>query len=169
MTVIITDPQERTRFLKFMAVGAFGALVDFGIANFLLRGGGTYINNVRAFQVVIPSFHMPLIYAGSISFTCAVISNFIWNRYWTYPDSRSRQLHHQLLMFFGVNLAGIAIRIPILKFGEPPLLTLFQNLNLSPSITPDFLASNVTLAIAVGIVMLWNFFVNRYWTYNDVN
>ena len=69
MTVILTDPQERTRFLKFMAVGAFGALVDFGIANLLAH-----------------FFNMPLVYAGTISFTCAVISNFIWNRYWTYPE-----------------------------------------------------------------------------------
>jgi putative flippase GtrA len=152
MTVILTDPQERTRFLKFMAVGAFGALVDFGIANLLAH----FLN-------------MALVYAGSISFTCAVISNFIWNRYWTYPDSRSRPLSRQLAMFFAVNVAGIAIRIPILKFGEPPLLNFFQNLNLSPAITPEFLARNFTLAIAVGIVMLWNFFVNRYWTYNDVN
>jgi putative flippase GtrA len=152
MTVILTDPQERTRFLKFMAVGVFGALVDFGIANLLAH-----------------FFSMPLVYAGSISFTCAVISNFIWNRYWTYPDSRSRPLHRQLGMFFIVNMAGIAIRLPILKFGEPPLLVFFQNLNLSASITPDFLARNLTLAIAVGIVMLWNFFVNRYWTYNDVS
>jgi hypothetical protein len=73
------------------------------------------------------------------------------------------------MMFFAVNVAGIAIRIPILKFGEPPLLNFFQNLNLTASITPEFLARNCTLAIAVGIVMLWNFFVNRYWTYNDVN
>jgi putative flippase GtrA len=152
MTVILTDPQERTRFLKFMAVGAFGALVDFGIANLLAH-----------------FFNMPLVYAGTISFTCAVISNFIWNRYWTYPDSRSRPLARQLMMFFAVNVAGIAIRIPILKFGEPPLLTFFQSANLASSVTPEFLARNCTLAIAVGIVMLWNFFVNRYWTYNDVN
>ena len=32
----------------------------------------------------------------------------------------------------------------------------------------EFLARNLTLAIAVGIVMLWNFFVNRRWTYKDV-
>jgi putative flippase GtrA len=152
MTVILTNPQERTRFLKFMAVGAFGALVDFGIANLLAH-----------------FFNMPLVYAGTISFTCAIISNFIWNRYWTYPDSRSRPLHRQLIMFFAVNVAGLAIRIPILKFGEPLLLNFFQSLKLTASITPEFLARNFTLAIAVGIVMLWNFFVNRYWTYNDVN
>ncbi len=152
MTVIITNPQERTRFLKFMVVGAFGAVVDFGIANTLIH-----------------FFNMSLVYAGSISFTCAVVSNFIWHRFWTYPDSRSRQIHHQLAMFFLVNLVGITIRVPILKFGEPPALAMFQKLNLVPAITPDFLARNFTLAAAVGIVMLWNFFVNRYWTYNDVD
>jgi putative flippase GtrA len=31
------------------------------------------------------------------------------------------------------------------------------------------LGKNLTLAIAVSVVMLWNFFINRYWTYNDVN
>ena len=33
MTVLITDPQERNRFLKFMVVGIIGAVVDFGIMN----------------------------------------------------------------------------------------------------------------------------------------
>lgn len=152
MTVIITNPTERTRFLKFMVVGTFGALIDFGVANLLTH-----------------FLDMPLVYAGTISFTCAVISNFIWNRYWTYPDSRSRQLHHQLGMFFVVNIVGVAIRIPILHFAEPPLIDYFTNAQLLPSFSPEFLARNLTLAIAVGIVMLWNFFVNRYWTYNDVN
>ena len=150
MISIVKDPTERTRFLKFMVVGAMGAVIDFGIANVLAH-----------------FFNTPLDIAGSISFVCAVISNFIWNRYWTYPESRSRHLAHQLVMFFAVNLAGIAIRFPILHFGEPPVLKFFENLNLN-FLTPDFLARNLTLATAVGIVMLWNFFVNRYWTYNDV-
>jgi putative flippase GtrA len=42
-------------------------------------------------------------------------------------------------------------------------------LSLGISLRPEFLAKNCTLAVAVGVVMLWNFFVNRYWTYNDVD
>ncbi len=151
MTILFSNPIERIRFLKFAVVGTLGAVIDFGVANLLTHFAA-----------------MPLVYAGTISFTCAVISNFIWNRYWTYPESRSRHPAHQLAMFFTVNTAGVAIRIPILHFTEPPLLRLFERLH-GRFFTPEFLARNATLALAVGIVMLWNFFANRYWTYNDVD
>lgn len=113
-------------------------------------------------------FSMRLVFAGSISFICAVLNNFMGNRFWTYPESRSRHILQQLGMFFVVNAAGIAIRIPILHFMEPPLEILARNSLRVSSIPPETLAKNVTLALAIGIVMLWNFFVNRYWTYNDV-
>lgn len=151
MIAVFNNSVERTRFLKFMAVGAFGAMVDFGIANLLSH-----------------FFDMPLVFAGTLSFLFAVISNFIWNRFWTYPESRSRPLAHQLGMFFAVNVAGVTIRLPILHFAEPPLSTFFRSSILVKSISPEFAARNITLALAVGIVMLWNFFINRYWTYNDV-
>ncbi|MBN1305379.1 MAG: GtrA family protein [Anaerolineales bacterium] len=151
MYAVITDPTERTRFTKFLAVGAIGAAIDFGVMNILTQ-----------------LLKMPLVSAGTISFLCAVLSNFIWNRYWVYPDSRSRPLGRQLLMFFIVNTAGVAIRIPILKFGEPPAQYFFNRIQIK-QFPAEFLAKNAVLAIAVGIVLLWNFFVNRYWTYNDVD
>jgi putative flippase GtrA len=98
-----------------------------------------------------------------------VISNFTWNRYWTYPESRSRHLVHQLAMFFLVNAAGIAIRIPTLHFLEPPLLNFFEQMLRINYEAAEFIAKNMTLAVAVLIVMLWNYFVNRYWTYNDID
>lgn len=152
MSAVLINPVERTRFLKFMAVGAFGAVVDFGVANLLTHFLG-----------------MVLVVAGTISLCCAIVSNFLWNRYWTYPDSRSRPLGHQLGMFAMVNLAGVAIRIPILHFVEPILLGFFKSGTSFTVFSPEFAARNATLALAVGIVMLWNFFVNRHWTYNDID
>jgi putative flippase GtrA len=150
---ILSSKQERTRFLKFMGVGVIGAVVDFGIMNLLSK-----------------VFGMILVWAGGISFVCAIISNFFWNRFWTYPDSRSRPLGRQLAMFAIVNVAGLAIRLPILHYLEAPMLRFFQVwLSADPPVSPAFLAKNGTLAVAVSIVMLWNFFVNRYWTYNDVD
>jgi putative flippase GtrA len=149
--MILTENKERVRFLKFATVGTIGAAIDFGVMNLM-----THL------------FDLKLVYAGTISFVCAVISNFILNRYWTYPDSRSRHILHQLGMFFLVNAAGIAIRIPILHFVEPVTLVYFDKIR-SSLLSAEFLAKNFTLALAVGIVMLWNFFINRYWTYNDVD
>jgi len=149
--MILTDDKERIRFLKFATVGAIGSVIDIAIMNLLTRFLG-----------------MRLVYAGSISFVCAVMSNFTLNRYWTYPDSRSRQLLHQLGMFFLVNAIGIGIRIPILNYAEPPLAHFFESMSHLSADIADALAKNATLLIAIGIVMLWNFFINRYWTYNDV-
>jgi putative flippase GtrA len=152
MTAVLTNPRERTRFLRFIVVGLFGALVDFGVMNLLTH-----------------AFGFPLVVAGTISFIAAILSNFTWNRYWTYPDSRSKPLLRQLGEFTIVNAAGLIIRIPILAFLEPVLLRFFNWLPLHYSpLSPEFLAKNFTLAIAVIIVMFWNFFVNRYWTYSDV-
>lgn len=150
--MILTNSRERTRFFKFALVGAFGALLDFGVMNLLTH----FVD-------------LELVPAGTISFVWAVMSNFTLNRYWTYPESRSRPVFHQLGMFFLVNLAGMAIRIPTLHFVEPPLIRVIESLFRVPYQTAEFLAKNLTLATAVGLVMIWNFFVNRYWTYNDID
>jgi len=39
--------------------------------------------------------------------------------------------------------------------------------HLAPD-SAEILAKNATLAFAIGVVMIWNFFINRYWTYNDI-
>ncbi len=151
--MILKEGKERKRFIKFAFVGAIGAVIDFGVMNLLSHW----------------AFQLPLVAAGTISFVCAVISNFIWNRYWTYPESRSRPLLSQLGMFFLVNAAGVLIRIPILHYAEPPLLDFVENTFHATHLTAEFIAKNFTLAAAVGIVMMWNFFINRYWTYNDID
>jgi putative flippase GtrA len=152
MTTIIINPRERTRFFRFLAVGTIGAAVDFGIENLLHR-----------------LFGLPYVWSGAISFICAILSNFFWNRIWTYPDSRSKPIVKQLFQFAVVNVIGLTIRIPILKYLEPEITKLFH---LLPDryliIPPDAMGENVTLMIAVVIVLFWNFFANRYWTYSDV-
>jgi putative flippase GtrA len=148
---LIKNRQERSRFLRFLIVGTLGAVIDFSVMNFLSH-----------------KLNFELVVAGSISFICAIISNFVWNRFWTYPDSRSRPILGQLGMFFVVNLAGAAIRIPILYYMEPVILKFLDHITFHLPLSPELLAKNGTLAIAITIVMMWNFFVNRYWTYNDI-
>jgi putative flippase GtrA len=152
--ILIENRRERNRFLRFAVVGVIGAVVDFGVMNLLV--------NVFDFTFLI---------AGTISFICAIISNFTWNRFWTYPDSRTKRIRYQLIQFTIVSVVGLAIRVPILAVLEPPLVNLMENLARSLTVTlldPVFVAHNLTLAAAVIVVMFWNFFANRYWTYSDV-
>lgn len=153
MTTIITNARERTRFARFAVVGVIGAVVDFGVLNLLIH-----------------FLQAPLVLAGTISFFAAILNNFTWNRFWTYPDSRSKRLPAQLVQFSLVSVIGIAIRIPILALLKPVIEAFL--LQIAPSVlnalTAARLADNLTLAVAVIIVMFWNFFANRYWTYSDV-
>ena len=149
--IVLRNERERTRFLKFLVVGAFGFFVDFGVFN-LMR-------NVVGISAEV---------ASVISFFTAVASNFTWHRFWTYPDSRSKHIAGQLTQFAVVAVLGLAIRTTIFVKITKPLVNLFGSLQLS-LLTPQVLGENAALVTVVLIVMLWNFFVNRYWTYNDVD
>jgi putative flippase GtrA len=134
-----------------MIVGVIGAVVDFGSYNLLIERAG-----------------WPAEAAGTLSFVLAICSNFTWNRYWTYPDSRSKPIVQQFVQFFVVNALGIVIRLPIIALTKDPFGSLAKRLLSLDKQTASTLGNNVALAVAVVIVMFWNFFVNRFWTYSDV-
>jgi putative flippase GtrA len=138
--------------MRFAVVGVIGAIVDFGVMN-----------------LAVGVFKTSLVLGGTLSFIAAIISNFTWNRYWTYPDSRTKPILRQLAEFSVVSVIGLALRVPTLKILGPAMLALLLSLPFQlPLLTPKMLSDNLTLAVAVIIVMFWNFFVNRYWTYGDV-
>jgi putative flippase GtrA len=151
--VTVTSFQrERTRFIRFAIVGAFGFVVDFSAFNLFRSGIG-----------ISPEV------SSMLSFTVAVISNFIWNRYWTYPDSRSKPVIGQLVQFFVVNVVGLGIRTGVFIVINRPLVRFFEDISIPLPFEAHVFGENLALAIVVVIVMFWNFFINRFWTYNDVD
>jgi putative flippase GtrA len=147
----IKKPNERIRFLRFAVVGTIGAMVDFLVFN--------QLNS---------TFNIAAVIASMLSFLAALTSNFILNRYWTYPDSRSKSLKSQLAQYGLVNLVGLAIRTPVFLFAANSFATLIGAMDNPLSLDPTLLAHNLALATAIVVVLFWNFFVNRYWTYSDV-
>jgi len=143
--------RERGRFLRFSVVGTIGAVVDFGVFNLLIEL--LYVAPIRA---------------NVVSFGAAVVSNFFWNRHWTYPDSRTKKVPRQLLEFFAINLVGVLIRTPIFALLENPLILAFNRLNLNLPIGNESLGHNFALGSAMILVLFWNFFANRFWTYGDI-
>lgn len=150
MTTILINPRERTRFFRFAIVGTFGAIVDFG-----------------SFNLLVGIVGITAVWASVLSFSAAIVNNFMWNRYWTYPDSRSKNTRWQLVQFTIISVVGLAIRTPLFAFLDDRLSAIFELSQLP--FDADFMGHNLALAIAVVVVMFWNFFANRYWTYNDVD
>lgn len=168
-------PKEAERFFKFLVVGGIGFVVDFGIFNLLLNPVNTMVSPGHGLYNALAGMgishysitHLGPTIAASISFVAAVFSNFLWNRHWTYPDSRSRSRRRQFTMFFIVSVIGVLIRIPIVFFMTPIFRSMVSSVGSLQAYTTR-LADNLSLAVAVLVVLFWNFFANRHWTYNDV-
>jgi putative flippase GtrA len=161
------------RFLRFAVVGVFGAAVDFGTVTFLqatflppsAKDGEKLFGNVFL--------------ATSIAFVAAVISNFTWNRLWTYPDSQASSPRRQLVMFTFISLIGYLGRTFWITtayhwIGEMamplfvPLIRLFRPAYIPTYLASDKLGTMIAMLIGVVVVMFWNYFANRRWTYSDV-
>jgi putative flippase GtrA len=141
------NTKEAERFFKFLIVGTIGFVVDFGTLTALKELAG-----------------FPTLLANTISFSAAVLSNFTFNRYWTYPDSRTKSILSQIGQFAVVSILGLAINNGILLLLEGPFDSLLTSYDISP--IRGYIPAKVVATI---VVLFWNFFVNRYWTYSDVD
>ncbi|MGQ9552521.1 MAG: GtrA family protein [Anaerolineae bacterium] len=150
--------RELKRFLKFAAVGTVGAAIDYGVLNLLIL------------EASFPKF-----WANCCSFTAAVLSNFVWNRLWTYPESRSRPIAGQLGQFVFLNVIGLGINQLVFLsldryalgsagFWGPLVAQGGQRLGLEHAV----LAYNLAKACATAVALFWNFGANRLWTYRGL-
>jgi putative flippase GtrA len=152
------NQREVVRFLKFAVVGTIGAVIDFGTLNLLVQVAG-----------------FPKVAANSCSFTAAVISNFVWNRLWVYPETRRDPLTKQFVQFFFVNVAGLALNTMIFYgadrwfLGEAGLFAgPASAVALAVGMSHFDFAYNGAKILATAVVLFWNFFVNRFWTFSHV-
>jgi putative flippase GtrA len=121
-------------------VGVVGTVVDFSVLNLLVLG-----------------FGFTKFWANTCSFTAAVLSNFIWNRLWTFPESRDRGLIPQLVQFSLVSFGGYIINQSIFLGLDSLVLHVWGTIGY-----------NLAKAIATLVVLLWNFGINRIWTYRGI-
>lgn len=162
--------KELERFIKFAFVGLLGFVID----------SGTVIILQNSLLPPVTAANEPLdanvALATSVAFVLAVCSNFVWNRLWTYPDSRSRSARSQLTQFFIVSVIGWLLRTLWIDFAYQALGELSTQFiqMLNAEYAPALLDQNkigtmVALFFGVIVVTAWNFLANRYWTYNDVD
>ena len=152
------NPKELERFIKFAIVGTIGAVVDFTVLNIMKRVFEAVGLGV-GWDVALDPHQIQLVAANAISFSAAVLSNFTWNRLWTFPESRERPLGGQLVQFAIVNIIGLAINTILLLVLDQ---FVFQNL------FSERVSYNLAKACAIVVVLFWNFGINRIWTYRGI-
>jgi putative flippase GtrA len=152
------SPKEFERFVKFAIVGAIGAVVDFAVLNIMKRLFEA-IGLGAGWDLPLSSHQIQLVAANAISFSVAVLSNFTWNRLWTFPESRDKPIGGQLVQFAIVNIIGLVINTLLLVFLDQ---FVFQH------IFSERVSYNLAKACAIIVVLFWNFGINRIWTYRDI-
>ena len=155
-------PKEAERFVKFLIVGTLGFAIDFGLLAILVEVVGVprLVEEVTGLSPTIG-----LIAANTISFTAAVLSNFSLNRYWTYPESRTKRKRVQLPQFTLVSVVGLLLNNAILALLHTPFDRLLVNFKGMPIAVNGYIPAKI---VATVVVLFWNFFINRYWTYSNV-
>jgi putative flippase GtrA len=126
-------------FIKFCIVGFSSTVVDFGILNILIRYA-----------------HLDWHIAKCISFVCSVTNGFIWNSRWTFKGKSSARSHEQYLKFTLVNLVGLGLSMGI--------ISLVSNF-LSHGARPEHWQVNVGNLVAVGVVVIWNYFGSKKFSF----
>ena len=130
---------ELTRLVRFLAVGSLGTLLDFGLLTILkMTGSSTLV-------------------ANTLGFLAGLTSNYIWNSRWTFAG-QTRTGWRQFLQFACVSLVGLAMNNIIVLGFEGPVGRLIGD--------PDrgYLPTKV---LATGLVVFWNYFANRFWTFKS--
>jgi putative flippase GtrA len=156
---LLSKPKRIERFVKFAIVGAVGAVVDFVLLN-IMKIVFESVGLGVGWTVSMEPHQIQLVAANAISFSAAVLSNFTWNRLWTFPESRERPLLSQLLQFTVVNVLGLVINTVILVVMDRYVFQLFFSERLS---------YNMAKALAIGVVLFWNFGINLIWTYRGID
>ena len=131
------------QFVKFAIVGGSCALVDWGVF-YAIKA--LFINWLPVDLQVIKQL------AKALSFIISASLNYIFNRKWTFR-STDKKIAAQVVKFFVV--AAIGLGLNSLIFYIITGLLVWRDI--------------YGLLIATALVTLWNFFINRIWTFKEKN
>jgi len=126
------------QFIDFAFVGFSTGILDFGFT-FLIRDLFNYNEYL----------------ANTVGLTTAIITKYFLHRYWVFKaaaDTNKAAEHKKFTKFIIVSVSGIGINntvIYLLSFVGIAGTTWFY----------------ISKVFATGVVMIWNFFANKFWTF----
>ena len=122
------------QFAKFSLVGVLNTAIDFGILNLLIFATGI-------------TQGLGIFFIAGISFSCATINSYFWNRDFTFGSSRKAA--QSFPIFAVVTLIGLLI--------NSSLVYLLSTYVFSQFVTSATLAPNLAKVVATFVSLVWNF------------
>ena len=116
---------------------------------FGLVGTSSAIVDFAILNLLVLIFHLNVYLSATISFVLAVTNGFIWNRLWTFKSEGVKTLEYSKFMF--VNIIGLGMNLGI-------MFVLIQYFGLW---------YNFAKAVAIVIVMFWNFYASKRWVFEE--
>jgi putative flippase GtrA len=116
------------------------------LIRFCCVGASGYVLNLGVFRLA--DGWMPYLFAFAFAFVLSALSNFAWNRLWTFPAASGRT-HHQLARFLAVSASALALDLA--------LLSALVELAALPKLA--------AAALAIAAVTPLSFLANKRWSF----
>jgi putative flippase GtrA len=145
-----SNRREVKRFVKFAMVGVAGMATHLTLANIFNFG-----------------LHFPDALANAIGFVAAVIQNYLLNYSWTFRDkqlTRTKTRWLQASQFALVSVIGLAINALVREIVSFIFYPIWMAAFPDP-VVAEVVNYNFSIIAAIGVVLFWNFTVNRLWTF----
>lgn len=136
---------------KFVLVGGFNTLMDWGILSLLIF---VFRDNlgISTNDVILTVFSVTIIFYSlfkAISFIIATTNSYIWNKFWTFKRKTTEKMGKEFLQFIIVSIVGFLINVGIAS-------AVFKFISPIAGLNVDQWAI-ISAAIATAISMIWNF------------
>ena len=155
------------QFMKFCVVGASSTVISLSVFSLLV-----YHFHLRqilhvslaaspAIQRIVDGYHLYVQVAAFLGFVFGVVNGYFWNSRWTFPQGDEVRRHQQFVRFVLVNIVGLML--------NQTILFVVNNLLTAGKAMPETgWEPLIAFGIATGIVVFWNFFANKHWTFKKV-
>jgi len=152
---------EVQRFGKFGIVGLSNIALGFAIAN-----------------VIYFSTHW-LTLANAVAYVLSAVNGFIWNRKWTFKERRGQSVRLQALRFTIANLSGYTINIVVMALTLAAYTSVRDHhtksvIDVAMAVVfrhggahYSFVVFNAATMGSTAVVTIWNYFINRDWSFKD--
>jgi putative flippase GtrA len=150
------------QFVKFCIVGASSTAISYAVFSLLYYGLHlpAWLHAVLApypaWQTFVDRHHGAVVLAEAVAFALSVTNGFYWNRRWTFAHARGASAHRQYGQFVLVNVVGLTLDLLIIW----AMTGVFRPM-------AGVYAPLLAKAVAISVVVFWNFLANKYWTFAD--